>query len=228
MGDLLFYVIALSVGSVVLGIPAWKAYKMRRAADEPMPNDECVACNARDVTMVAPGVIRCNQCGFTGGSGMAAYQQQLQRDQVGQMTPRQRYEGAIANLREAQMALLGVEGLLKDAVSSSTMDMIGFSGMERGHAKQSAMGAAVGQMRQAQELIRAASLMLATSDIFGEEIGIDFSSPEFALDVSLIADNILVDLAVHARIGKLQDQSRRMMAAVDDALVRLASLSQPA
>ncbi|PKN32281.1 MAG: hypothetical protein CVU63_19580 [Deltaproteobacteria bacterium HGW-Deltaproteobacteria-20] len=227
MADLVFYLIALLVGAVVVGIPIYKAMRMRRAESEPLADDVCVACNTKNVAILAPGVYRCNQCGFTGGSGMAEYQQQILRERAAQMTPQQRYQSALQDLRDARLGLLGVEGLLQDAATSSAMDMVGIGGgLERGQAKQTSLGAAIGQMRQAQERIRMASTKLATSHMAPEEIGVDFGSAAFMLGVSFVADSFLVDLAVHMRINKIREQSRNMLAAVESALQRLESLHQ--
>lgn len=229
MSELFFYLIAMLVGAVVVGIPLYKAWRMRQAENEPMPDDVCVACSARDVTMLAAGVYRCNQCGFTGGSGMAAYQRQLEAQRAAEMSPQQRYQSALQDLRDARLALLGVEGLIQDASTSSTMDMVGVGGgWERGQAKHSALGAAIGQMRQAQERIRSASSKLSMSHMAPEEIGVDFGSAEFALDASFVADNFLVDLAVHLRIEKIREQSQRMLHAVEQSLARLEAVSRPA
>ncbi len=227
MAELVFYLVALLVGAVVVGIPIYKAMRMRRAESEPLADDVCVACNTKNVTILAPSVYRCNQCGFTGGSGMAEYQQQILRERAARMTPKERYLSALQDLRDARLALLGVEGLLQNAANLSTMDMVGMGGgLERGQAKQTALGAAIGQMRQAQEQIRTASTKLATSHMAPEEIGVDFGSAAFMLDVSFVADSFFVDLAVHMRIEKIRQQSKGMLAAVESALQRLESLHQ--
>jgi len=117
-----FVLLPAIVGLWIALVPIRKAYRMRRAEDEP-------ASDAARTTL----------------------QPRLGMEAIHLMPTEQRLASAARDLREAHATLVAAEALLKDAVSLSRWDIAGLS-FDRGRAKQSSLGAAARQMRTAQRL----------------------------------------------------------------------------
>jgi hypothetical protein len=79
----------------------------------------CVACDSADVTELAPLTYRCNECGYEGGDGFAAWQDMKTRAGYDDWSVAQLREHAAAQLNEARGALVGVEGLNAPPMSST-------------------------------------------------------------------------------------------------------------
>ena len=121
------------------------------AGAQEIPDDECVACESRDLTSLAEGVYRCNMCGYEGGSGYAAWQQKQRDDEMLALPPERRKELARQKLEQALVllssadgdagagyvhngnALLGAAGALGDAIQM--VDSDGYVGTD-GDAQQ--------------------------------------------------------------------------------------------
>ncbi len=79
----------------------------------------CVACDSADVTELAPQTYRCNECGYEGGDGFAAWQDMKTRAAYDDWSVAQLREHAAAQLNEARSALVAVEGLTTPSTSST-------------------------------------------------------------------------------------------------------------
>jgi len=216
--------IAYGVGILgVLGlssIPLYRAYRMHRAASEPIEDGVCVACQSRDCTLLAPAVYRCNKCGFEAGSGMPAYRKALALAQIDAMDPKARFESALADLRESRLALLGAQGLLDNAGVMSAMDIVDLENLDRGSAKQSVVVAAAREMQRAGNCIEQASAKLRQQLTEGP-VKAELGSLEMLLDSSLFGDSLATDLLAHARIDALKAETQRVRAQVEHAVRRL-------
>lgn len=83
-----------------------------KSADD--AEDTCVACNRKDITVLAPGVYRCNLCRHEGGDGYAAWKKR-QADEARAELPvdevRERVAAALDQLAFDLMAVVEVPEL---------------------------------------------------------------------------------------------------------------------
>ena len=208
--------IGLGIFAAVVLFGAWRMYKLRKAMNDPMRDDVCVACGSKLITTTGEGLYTCNDCGYEGGSGQKKKQEQDRQEAVARMTPEQRRAGGIKDMKEARTLLISSQGTLKDARSQSRMDMAGLG--RSGDAKQNALMRAVGDLIEAQNHILSASLKLDVL-IYEQKLNIDFTSASFFLDVSF--DNIFSDFMVHGKIKEAMKYSQTMLAAVEESLTTL-------
>ena len=80
------------------------------AGAEEIPDDTCVACESKNVTALAQGVYRCDDCGYEGGSGYAAWQQSQRDAKLLALAPERRKELAREKLEQALRLLLSADG----------------------------------------------------------------------------------------------------------------------
>ena len=197
------------------------AKKLKRAASEGSSGEVCVACDSKDVTVLAPQAYRCNLCGHEGGDGYGQYKKQLRHASFERLSPEERRKGAQTDLMEARRLLLSAIGDLRNALVSSGFDMAGLGGgfgTGEGNEKQSAMTSAMGFMLEAQNRAEDAKakmkLYLETDMASTEEMG-----SYTAWSADLYFDNIFTDLNVHSKITRAQQEANRMVAVIEKTLL---------
>lgn len=107
-GDALGLLIQLGIVILVVGVLVWQGVKRVRAMREPLRDDRCVSCDSVRLSPLGPGRYRCQDCGYVGGSGMAAYQEQKQLEAVSALPTEDRLRGAIRDLEEARTLLRAI------------------------------------------------------------------------------------------------------------------------
>jgi ribosomal protein L37AE/L43A len=201
-----------------------RAQRMRRSMDEPARDDACVACGNRSVQVVAPAVYRCGQCGYEGGSGLAARRTQQRREQIAGMSPEQRRMSAAQDLLEARTLLTSCLGDIASASSLAVMDLVNISSDPAGEGveKSQQLTAAIGLVLEARAKVADAELKLASN--IGATQG-ELSAGGYLEGVMDIqGDNIVADLMSMSRISAVGETARKLLADVERALARLPSL----
>jgi hypothetical protein len=199
------------------------SWKMGNAAREHSTGDSCVACDSNDVTMLAPQAYRCNKCGHEGGDGYASWQQGRREEAIRRMPPEKRRAGARMDLVQARDQLNGVIGDLHAASTMSALDIAGFGGSSyagtdgEGGEKQKLVTTATQGLLEARNLVDDARVKLG--------IDMDTSLAEtdkqggYALwAADLHFDGLLVDLAYHAKIERMNQETRSMLEMVEEVL----------
>lgn len=118
-GSLVTLAIYAVIGLAIVGTIIWQVMKRSRAMRAPIGDDECVSCDSRNVTLIGPGIYRCQDCGYEGGPGIAARQAQSQAAAIEQMSPEARRSSGIQDLQEARTMLMSVAGSSDSLVDAS-------------------------------------------------------------------------------------------------------------
>jgi hypothetical protein len=187
-----FVLIPAVIGIWVATVPIRKAYRMRRAGGD-----------------------RGN------GPETPPQEPRLRLESIDRMSTEERLASATQDLREAHATLIAAQALLGDARSLSLRDIAGLA-FDRGRAKQSSLGAAARQMRNAQQLMESAIQMMRFSGS-SERIEFDERSILLELDTAWLGDGIVTGIAVHQRIKKAQQQAGRMLRRVAQLLERVGA-----
>ena len=85
--------------------------------------DVCIACDSRDVTKVADGVYRCNDCEYTGGPGYQAYSLAKQVEALQSKPLAERRKAAASLLSDTTLLMTALEGNIEAAISWSKLDV---------------------------------------------------------------------------------------------------------
>lgn len=196
------------------------ARRMKKAASETSKGEICVACDSKDVTILAPSAYRCNMCGHEGGDGYAKYMTQLRHASFERLSPEERRAGAEYDLKEARRLLLSAVGDLDRAMISSGLDMAGIGGgfgTGEGNEKQSAMTSALGFMMEAKNRAddAKAKMQLFLDTGMASEGAADSYA---AWSADLYFDNIFTDLNFHNKIKSAKGDAQRLAAVVERVL----------
>lgn len=210
----------LLIGLLILAVALWRAKKLKDAMKAPVRDDICVACNSSNLSILGPNVYRCKECGYEGGSGVAALRDAARAKKVDAMSPEDRRAAGLKDLEEARILLLGCEGIMANAAALSRQDMLGFA-REDGVHKQRELAHAIGEMMAAEKLVASARLKLGDTldEAAHQAFEVDFASSEFFIDTA--ADNIFADIAVHSKIKKAAKRAEAMLNGVEGALNRV-------
>ena len=206
---------------VIGGVAAFGIWRMNKAKNAVISDEECVACDSKNVTILGEGTYHCNDCGYEGGSGVAKMQEDAHRATIAAMSDEDKKESGIKDLLEARTLLKAAQGTLSHVGTLSVIDIAGSGGMgDRGNAKQQDLVSAVGELMRAQAHIRDASLKLGDNNTY--DFDIEFDPTVFALDVAF--DSMIAGIMVHAQIMTVQKHCQSMLVGVEGALekVRLA------
>src|SRR5690606_35857273 len=131
--------------------------RFNQAMRESSTGESCIACNAKNVKLIAPAAYQCNACGYEGGDGWAAYKQAKREASFKQMSPAERRESAKQDLLEARTLLLSGIGDIERAKSLSYFDMVGITPETQldvdgeGHEKHWALTAGIGLLLEAKQ-----------------------------------------------------------------------------
>jgi len=199
-----------------------RSLKLGSASRAHISDESCVACDSADVTSLGPGAYRCNACGYEGGSGLAAMQEQNRLAQFDQMSPDERRESAQKDLLEARTVLTSCIGSLDSVRLMSGLDMVGVGGSGyagtagEGNEKQQALVSAQGYVFEAQNLLKDAWYKLQGHPGGALELDSPIDYTTWALDVHL--DGLVGDLMMHGRIEQTRTQATQMLQAVEHAL----------
>jgi hypothetical protein len=87
--------------------------------------ERCVACESRNLTVLAPGAYLCDDCGYEGGDGYAAYQQEQRFRAFDALDKEERHAGARGDLLEARRLLLAAKGSFESATSGNVRRILG-------------------------------------------------------------------------------------------------------
>jgi len=98
--------------------------RRKKAMGEELNSSECVACDSSDVTSLGPDAYKCNQCGYQGGSGLAAMHESKRLASFDAMDPAERAQSAVADFREAESLLIGCQGSLAGARNAAVTDYL--------------------------------------------------------------------------------------------------------
>jgi ribosomal protein L37AE/L43A len=222
---LLFVVLPAAVGFWVFVVPVYRAYRMRFAGAKTQAGEACPACGNEDLEPIGPEVFQCKNCRLVSGAGVAARRRQLRKESIQRSPPAERIAAAASALREARLILVSAQALLNDAASRSKWDIAGLS-MDRGQAKQSSFGAAVRNLRNAEELANDALELLAI-DRLDEPMELDTSPVLLGMDTAWLTDGVIPNVAIHLRIEEAQKRAGRMLERVEASLASLATLPRP-
>lgn len=150
-------VVKLVILGIVLAFGAITARKMARAAKEPIFDDQCVSCGSGNVQVQGPGAYVCMACGYEGGSGRAAMNQQKQAERYVELAPDARLGLVTDHVRTALRILADVKphGAVDVAAGvASELDLLsgaeGYDASVAGVA--SALSQAATELRTAQAI----------------------------------------------------------------------------
>jgi ribosomal protein L37AE/L43A len=222
---LVFVVLPAAVGFWVFVVPVYRAYRMRLAGAKAEAGEACPACGNEDFEPIGPEVFRCKKCGMVSGDGVVARRRQLRKESIQRTPPGERIAAAESALREARLILVSAQSLLNDAAARSKWDIAGLS-MDRGQAKQSSFGAAVRDLRNAEELANDA-LELLDSARLGEPLELDTSPVLLGMDTAWLTDGVIPNVAIHLRIEEARKRASRMLERVEALLASVATLPRP-
>lgn len=215
--------LVLIVLSVLLGA-VWRmrqAARTRRALAEEIGGDQCVGCGGTQIETLGPDAYRCRSCAFEWGAGLHALRFAARRKAVAAMSPEQRRDSGIADLKEAHLALLAAKGHAEQARRiSEQADGLHYRDDTHDADKQQALVVAVGEAKRAHLSIEQARLKLGTEQM-GVSIGdldVDLGSLGFAVD----SVGGLGDGAVHHEILRAEEHIGTALREVELALSRLA------
>lgn len=195
--------------------------KLAKAGSEASGGEVCVACDSKNVTLLAPKAYCCNDCGHEGGDGYGAFKRAQRNASFAAMSEADRRTGARDDLLEARRVLTSAIGDLGRAAAASGFDMAGMGGNfgeGGGGEKQSAFTSATGLLHEARNLIEDAKAKLGRT--------VDTSMPEADGDddymlwsADIYFDNIFVDIQFHTKIAKVSADAKRVLAAVEKTLL---------
>ena len=217
----------LIVGGVVVAVVVTtvvRTQRMNEALRSGSSGDQCTACDSRNVQQLAPGTYRCNDCGYEGGDGYAAYKEGERAAKFANLSPEQVHEQARSKLLNARSLLLSGIGDAKHAQQLSNLDLVGvgsqaYGGMAgEGMEKHNALTAAVGMMLEAQREMKDVQMM-TKSPMFADWVGADMGGVGTGLAAADVHfDNIFADLMAHGRITEVLHRAGGMKKSVDWAL----------
>ncbi len=167
----------------------------------------------------------CELCGYEGGSGYKQYRAQAQKKRLERLSPQAQVSGAIKDLKEAKLLLLGAEGIITNAESLSRRDMKRSTDVlsnGQGSQKQLVFMTAHRDILLSEQLVRSASLKLK-EDIKFSGISVDFDSWAFRNDVSvtnLARTERRADQEVHSHIKAAEKHVHEMIELIENALVK--------
>ena len=199
-----------------------RSLRLGSASRAHISDESCVACDSKDLTSLGPGAYRCNACGYEGGSGLAAMQEQRRLAHFDRMTPEERRKSAHEDLLEARTVLNSAIGSLDSVRLMSGLDLVGvggsgYAGMAgEGNEKQQALVSAMGFVLEAQNQLKDAWYKLQghPGGALKLDVPIDYST--WSLDVHL--DGLVGDLMMHNKIEQARSQATQMLQAVEQVL----------
>ena len=150
-------IVVLTAGILIVRmLPArWLALLLPPRGPGPSTGEVCVACDARNVTLLAPMVYRCNVCGHEGGDGWAARERARRDAAYHAWSPARRRKSAKRDLLEARTLIIAGLGDIERAKSEPAGSSEGAEALlsERDRSKASGTGLlleAQGKARDAQ------------------------------------------------------------------------------
>jgi len=191
---------------IIVAVIIWQAIKRSRALRDPISDNECVSCGSTSVTMLGPNAYRCDQCGYEGGSGVAAKRAQDQLDWIAQMDPALRQESGVKDLHEARTLLLSTLG------SGVT---IGESG--------AAIGTAQSNLAQAKQHLQQASLKLGDSYLAlqpegGNPSAMVGAEVATAVDAQMIAGGVVESLVAMGSLEGMKAEAQSLLQRAEAAI----------
>lgn len=195
----------------------WIALLMPPTGPGPSTGEVCVACNSRNVTLLAPMVYRCNACGHEGGDSWAARERARRNTTFQAWNPIKRRKSARRDLMEARTLILAGLGDLERAgsyagselsdlelrVSYATWNAHRLSVTEQWEHEQ-VKTSALGRLLEAQGKARDAQAKLGAS--LGDPV--DASFDETAHPSELLAQGNALLGAVEAELRSLRRGAR--------------------
>jgi ribosomal protein L37AE/L43A len=202
----------------------WQAIAMSGASKADIPDDQCVACDSKDVTVNAPGVYRCNACGYEGGSGQAAAQQAARQAGFDALSDDERRASALVDLREAvtllESAIVGFDGTSRaSAFDIAGMGSMGYAGAGgEGNPKQAEFLSALRLLGEAKQHVVDAEYKLKIGVYSGGE---DPTPGVFAWTLDTALDGVVSDILMHTKIEKAKTEAQSALASVQQTLASL-------
>jgi ribosomal protein L37AE/L43A len=206
----------LAVVLVIVGVVIWQVVKRTRALRAPISDDECVSCGSKQVTVLGPGTYRCDQCGYEGGSGMAAQKDHEQRERIARMDPAERRASGINDLQEARTLLRAMMG----------------AGVVIGESS-SAIGVAQSNLAQAKQHLQLASLKLDDGYLSVLPGGANPSAMAgaevvSALDSQLLVGNVADSMLAMGSLDGMKHEAQGLLQRINAALTHYTGETPPA
>ena len=195
--------------------------KLAKAGAEASGGEVCIACDSKNVTVLAPAAYCCNECGHEGGDGYAAYKRAQRNASFAAMSEADRRTGARADLLEARRVLTSAIGDLGRAATASGFDMAGMGGTfgeGGGGEKQSAFTSATGLLHEARNLIDDAKAKLGIV-VDGQMPAAEGGNDYLVWSADIYFDNIFTDIQFHTKIAKVSADAKRVLEAVEKTLL---------
>jgi hypothetical protein len=133
----------------------------------------------------------------------------------------ERIAAAASDLREARLILMTAQSLLNDAASRSKWEIAGLS-MDRGRAKQSSFGAAVRNLRNAEDLANDAFELLSVHGPH-EPLELDANPILLEMDTAWLTDGVIPNVAIHRHIKEAQKRMSRVLERIEASLASLGT-----
>ena len=146
------------------------AYYLLGPTESEISDFVCTACEGTDLTTLAKGVYRCNQCGYQGGSGMADWLKEKRRHAVDEISGEQRKERVVKNLSEARRLVTSALGTidggldLAETVNALTVNSLSADRHTRQHRRRTESE----QDEGATQLIKAMQLLTEAHELADE------------------------------------------------------------
>lgn len=164
-------IVKLVFAAAVLIFGTLAARRMARAAKEPIFDDQCVSCGSSNVQIQGPGAYICNVCGYEGGSGRAAMNQQKQAARYVDLAPDARLKLVTDHVRTAARILEDVTPHgIGDSVASAAADLQVMSDDGNYEASVAAVASA---LSAAVVELRTASTIAGGAVVLGNGMSVD-------------------------------------------------------
>ncbi|PKN55516.1 MAG: hypothetical protein CVU56_20935 [Deltaproteobacteria bacterium HGW-Deltaproteobacteria-14] len=92
-----------------MGIGAWLK-RIFGGSEGEGGDDSCVACGSSALTALADGVYRCDECGYEGGDGFAAWRTERDKEALRELSPSALRARAVKALEGARLTLVAAAG----------------------------------------------------------------------------------------------------------------------
>ncbi len=220
------YVLIGGVSFVFLFLVLRQRARTHRALNEPIPDDQCVACQSRKITTMAPDAFRCGGCGFTWGDGIKRIEADKRRAALDGMSSEERHAQGVSNLVEAGDLLVAALAALEQGANQLGWDMMVGGGMEidgtgdfYSQTRQAMIRTAASDINRAQRQIQYAADALGEVAHAGAGPAPEMNSDVAVLDI--LAGSMVFDLMAHQQLGQLRDHAETMRDNVQQALGQL-------
>lgn len=201
----------------------FQRYLFNRAMDEELDDDVCVACESTNITRLAEGAYRCDDCGYEGGSNYGDYKQQQERERVDELPDEERRERGIRELRQARDSVGSGIDTLQSAKQEGMYDLMGLDDPTYmaggGDSKHEELLDGLRYFREAENLIDDAAYKLDID--VPPEVYVQHDFDEFDTVLDNFADSIGTDLLSQNKLNRIENHGEKMRDWIDQTLRRV-------